>query len=165
MVEVRFSPIAALRNQHLNYNIVPSRFAPVCFALREGRLVFLGFGAGAEMELTLLAQRWGASLSHKADLGLDLDSPPSLHAHGTSFQCAVWRILLDIAPGHSVSYQDIAHRIDSGPRAVGAAVGANLISYFIPCHRVIRQDGGLGGFRWGLEVKRALLAAEGISLQ
>ena len=81
---------------------------------------------------------------------------------GTPFQIAVWRALLEIPPGCKVSYHQLASRIgrSKATRAVGTAVGANPVAVLIPCHRVVRADGGLGGFRWGTARKAALLAWE-----
>ncbi len=81
---------------------------------------------------------------------------------GTSFQRAVWRELRRIAPGRTRSYAEIARRIGrpNAARAVGAAVGANPVSLFIPCHRAVGSDGRLTGYRWGLARKRKLLAHE-----
>jgi AraC family transcriptional regulator, regulatory protein of adaptative response / methylated-DNA-[protein]-cysteine methyltransferase len=81
---------------------------------------------------------------------------------GTPFQYEVWQALLRIPRGHVVAYSDLARQIDrtSAHRAVASAVGRNPIAYLIPCHRVVRKSGALGGFRWGLEVKRRILAAE-----
>jgi len=86
-----------------------------------------------------------------------------LDAHGTDFQRKVWRALREIPSGATVSYLDIANRIGSpkSVRAVAAACAANPIAIAIPCHRVVRSDGGLSGYRWGIERKRALLAREG----
>ncbi len=82
--------------------------------------------------------------------------------HGTPFQQAVWRVLLDIAPGHTCSYGAIGQRIGrpTAVRAVGAAVGRNPISVVVPCHRVLGADGSLTGYAGGLERKAALLARE-----
>jgi AraC family transcriptional regulator, regulatory protein of adaptative response / methylated-DNA-[protein]-cysteine methyltransferase len=84
--------------------------------------------------------------------------------HGTPFQRKVWRALLDIPTGETVSYSEIAQKIGykSAARAVGSAVGANNIAYLIPCHRVIRRDGVIGQFRWGTPLKTALLRWEGL---
>jgi AraC family transcriptional regulator, regulatory protein of adaptative response / methylated-DNA-[protein]-cysteine methyltransferase len=86
-----------------------------------------------------------------------------LDARGTDFQLKVWRALRDIPAGATASYLDIANRIGSpkSVRAVAAACAANPIAIAIPCHRVVRSDGGLSGYRWGVERKRALLAREG----
>jgi len=81
---------------------------------------------------------------------------------GTAFQARVWAALREIPYGETRSYADIAAEIgDPGAiRAVGSACGANRVPLSIPCHRVIRTDGSLGGFGWGLEVKRTLLDIE-----
>jgi AraC family transcriptional regulator of adaptative response/methylated-DNA-[protein]-cysteine methyltransferase len=90
--------------------------------------------------------------------GLDL----SLDLAGTDFQKRVWRALTKIPPGATASYAQIARRIDAPKafRAVAQACGANPIALAIPCHRVVRGDGALSGYRWGVGRKRSLLARE-----
>ena len=90
----------------------------------------------------------------RPDLPLDM--------RGTAFQMQVWQFLLSIREGDVLSYSDVAARIDKpkAVRAVASACAKNSIGVLIPCHRVLRGDGGLGGYRWGLERKRALLDAE-----
>lgn len=91
-------------------------------------------------------------------LGLDLP----LDVRGTAFQQRVWSALRRIPAGRTVSYADIARRIGApqSVRAVAGAVAANPIAVAIPCHRVIRTDGSLSGYRWGVERKKALLERE-----
>ena len=74
----------------------------------------------------------------------------------------VWKALLEIPDGQVSTYSDIAAAIDqsSSARAVGNAIGRNPISFLIPCHRVIQKSGGLGGYHWGLTIKKSLLAFE-----
>lgn len=81
---------------------------------------------------------------------------------GTEFQHTVWRQLRAIPAGQVVSYRELAEAIGAprSVRAVGSACGANRLAVLIPCHRAVRQDGGLGGFRWGLDRKARLLAWE-----
>ena len=81
---------------------------------------------------------------------------------GTDLQKAVWAALRQIPSGRTVSYADIAHAIGQPKafRAVAQACGANPLAVITPCHRVVRSDGGLSGYRWGLARKRALLARE-----
>ncbi len=95
--------------------------------------------------------------------GLGLDLP--LDIRGTAFQCRVWRALQDIPAGTTVSYGVIADRLGSptAARAVANACAANPLAVAIPCHRVVRRDGALGGYRWGVERKQALLARESSS--
>jgi AraC family transcriptional regulator of adaptative response/methylated-DNA-[protein]-cysteine methyltransferase len=91
-------------------------------------------------------------------IGLDLP----LDVRGTAFQQRVWQALREIPAGTTASYSDIARRIGSprAVRAVAQACGANALAVAIPCHRVVRNDGGLSGYRWGVQRKRALLDRE-----
>lgn len=91
-------------------------------------------------------------------IGFDLP----LDLQGTAFQQRVWRALSRVPAGQTVSYTDIAQRIGEpkAVRAVARACAANKIAVAIPCHRVIRADGGISGYRWGVERKRALLKRE-----
>lgn len=84
--------------------------------------------------------------------------PLALHVGGTNFQVSVWKALLRIPPGNVASYRQVAEAIGrpGAARAVGAAVGANPVAVLIPCHRVIRETGELGGYRWGIARKSAL---------
>lgn len=85
-----------------------------------------------------------------------------LDVRGTAFQQRVWQALRAIVPGQTASYAEIAERIGAptATRAVAQACGANPLAVAIPCHRVVRRDGSLSGYRWGVERKRALLARE-----
>lgn len=91
-------------------------------------------------------------------LGLDLP----LDVRGTAFQQRVWQALRRIPVGRTVSYSELARRIGApqATRAVARACAANALAVAIPCHRVVRLDGGLSGYRWGVERKRALLKRE-----
>ncbi|SFP64932.1 AraC family transcriptional regulator, regulatory protein of adaptative response / methylated-DNA-[protein]-cysteine methyltransferase [Geopseudomonas sagittaria] len=105
----------------------------------------------------LLAQV--AAFVEAPQLGLDLP----LDLRGTAFQQRVWQALRAIPPGSTLSYAELAERIGA-PRAVRAVAGAcaaNALAVAIPCHRVLRSDGGLSGYRWGVARKRALLEREG----
>ena len=83
-----------------------------------------------------------------------------LRPEGTAFQKRVWEELLTIPYGETLSYGDLAKRLGSSPRAVGAAVGKNPISLIIPCHRVLGSDGSLTGYAGGIERKKYLLEQE-----
>lgn len=89
-------------------------------------------------------------------------SPISLLVKGTNFQIQVWRALLSLPFGSLTTYQTLAASLGqpTAARAVGTAIGNNPIAYLIPCHRVIRASGELGGYRWGLERKTAMLGWE-----
>ncbi len=84
------------------------------------------------------------------------------HLYGTDFQLKVWEYLQKIPKGKISTYSEIANKIGhpKAVRAVGTAVGQNPVSILIPCHRVLRSDGGLGGYHWGLERKKRLLKSE-----
>ena len=88
--------------------------------------------------------------------------PLAVHVRGTNFQLKVWTALLGIAPGTVATYEEIAGVIGQprAVRAVGNAVGRNPVSVLIPCHRVIRKSGSLGGYAWGVERKEIILRAE-----
>ena len=90
------------------------------------------------------------------------DRPVRLVLIGTDFEIRVWETLLRIPMGHAVSYSDIARFLGrpTAARAVGAAVGRNPISFVVPCHRVLRGDGRLGGYHWGVTRKKALIGWE-----
>lgn len=97
----------------------------------------------------------------------DDGAPLRLILRGSEFQLKVWRALLAVPPGMLTTYQDIARRIgypEGAARAVGRANGSNLISYLIPCHRVIRKSGAIGGYRWGRARKLALIGWEAAQL-
>lgn len=92
--------------------------------------------------------------------GLGLDLP--LDVRGTAFQQRVWQALREVPAGSTVSYAELARRIGApqGARAVAGACAANALAVAIPCHRVVRNDGALSGYRWGVERKQALLERE-----
>ncbi|MBS4637750.1 bifunctional transcriptional activator/DNA repair enzyme AdaA [Aeromonas caviae] len=124
--------------------------------------------------LTSLAQRWPEAELREApsrtqevihtmfDGSKTPDRPLSLHVSGTNFQISVWRALLQIPPAKVVSYAQVASAVGNpkAARAVGLAVGANPVALMIPCHRVIQQNGKLGGYHWGETRKQAIHAWE-----
>lgn len=110
-----------------------------------------------DAETTALARRVVdviESPSRGDDLPLDLQ--------GTAFQRDVWNALRAIPAGRTATYAEVAERIGrpAAVRAVGQACGANNVAVLVPCHRVVRGDGSLSGYRWGVERKRALLERE-----
>jgi len=102
----------------------------------------------------------GSAIGLVEEPGRGLDLP--LDVRGTAFQQRVWQALREIPAGQTRSYADVARHIGAprAVRAVAQACGSNPIAVAIPCHRVVRQDGALSGYRWGIERKRALLDRE-----
>ena len=112
---------------------------------------------GDDLEFTGWVKSVLTTLDRPAcDLGLPLD------IRGTAFQQQVWQALQTIPAGSTATYAEIARQIGrpTATRAVASACAANLIAVLVPCHRVVRTDGGLGGYRWDLQRKRALLERE-----
>jgi AraC family transcriptional regulator, regulatory protein of adaptative response / methylated-DNA-[protein]-cysteine methyltransferase len=122
-----------------------------------------------------LQERWPGAAIHEAPrrtsttarqifdpLGTSSARPLALLVKGTNFQVQVWNALLRIPPGRFAAYEGVAASIGNpkAVRAVGTAVGRNPVAFLIPCHRVIRASGAIGGYRWGLSRKRAILAWE-----
>jgi AraC family transcriptional regulator of adaptative response/methylated-DNA-[protein]-cysteine methyltransferase len=115
-------------------------------------------GGGADFE-RLVAKVVGFVEAPARGLDLPLD------IRGTAFQRNVWNALREIPAGETVSYSAVAERIGSpkSVRAVAGACAANTIAVAVPCHRVVRSDGGLSGYRWGAERKQMLLEREAVS--
>jgi AraC family transcriptional regulator, regulatory protein of adaptative response / methylated-DNA-[protein]-cysteine methyltransferase len=95
---------------------------------------------------------WGSAAAGTREL--------RLHVAGTNFQLKVWQALLDSGPHSRTTYSALANAIGAkgSARAIGNAVGANPVGWLIPCHNVLRRDGALGGYHWGEDRKRAILA-------
>ena len=120
--------------------------------------------------LQLAVRRWGTTPVPASALDVpwwsriqqQVPTTLPLVVQGTPFQQQVWRALCALPVGTTCTYQDLATQLGrpNGARAVGNAVASNLIAWLIPCHRVVRQDGHLSGYRWGVARKRALLEAE-----
>ncbi len=151
-----------------------SPFGPSLVMGTERGICGIGFAAEAGADATMqdLMGRWprAAFVEDEAMLhpwvlaayGADTARPAPLYLIGAPFQIKVWEALLQIPSGHVTSYSEIAGAIGKprAVRAVGTAVGRNPISLLIPCHRALRKSGELGGYHWGLPVKRSILAWE-----
>ncbi|MBT0959302.1 bifunctional helix-turn-helix domain-containing protein/methylated-DNA--[protein]-cysteine S-methyltransferase [Alphaproteobacteria bacterium KMM 3653] len=132
----------------------------------------LGFTAESDRETAMadLQSRWpkavyvedATALRPWVQAAFGASGEAQLHLIGAPFQIKVWEALLRIPTGHVTTYSEIASAIESpkAVRAVGTAVGRNPVSWLIPCHRALRKSGALGGYHWGLPVKRAMLAYE-----
>jgi AraC family transcriptional regulator of adaptative response/methylated-DNA-[protein]-cysteine methyltransferase len=166
----------------IEYGFHPTRFGPCLLGLTQRGICWLSFvsDAGERAALQELKSHWGgATFAEQPDatgpearrifpsLEGRQQSPLSVLLMGTNFQIKVWRALLEIPAGAVVSYEAIGARIgaSSASRAIGSAVGHNALAYLIPCHRVIRKSGSPGGYRWGEERKRAMLAWEAARTQ
>jgi len=139
----------------------------VAFAAELGRDRTLADMRGRWPEAELIEDRgaiadWVAAAFGRGRVGGEI----ALHLIGAPFQIKVWQALLAVPSGHVTTYTEIARSIgsDRAVRAVGTAVGRNPISWLIPCHRALRRDGQLGGYHWGLPLKRAMLAFESARL-
>lgn len=148
-----------------------TRLGEVSIAATARGICHLSFAADADAGLAELRRAWPlADLVPDPALGrlaaelLEGRSPFRLWVRGTNFQIKVWEALLRIPSGALVSYGELARRAGApgAARAVGSAVGANPVAVLIPCHRVIRESGALGQYRWGEGRKAALLGREAI---
>jgi len=152
-----------------------SPFGPALVMGTDRGICGIGFAGevGAEAAMADLMARWPKAAFVEDATALaplaaqafpQSGGPPTapLFLIGAPFQIKVWEALMQIPTGHVTTYSDIAEAIGHprAVRAVGTAVGRNPISWLIPCHRAIRKSGGLGGYHWGLPVKRAILAWE-----
>jgi len=160
----------------LLWAVAETPFGPALLAALDGRLCALSFLAEADPALALaeLRERWpGARFRQDgpalqpfvAALEARLRGEPgplALALKGTPFQLKVWEALLRIPEGRVLAYGDLARQLGAAgaSRAIGTAIGQNPVGYLIPCHRVIQASGALGGYHWGAERKRAILALE-----
>jgi len=160
------------------YGFYPSPFGKVLIGKSQRGICYLSFvDKGERTALQELKKYWtNAKIVHKPSimqkLGKELftfrsrdsrkKNTVKIHLNGTAFQVKVWSALLQISSGELYSYGDIAEAVGmpGAARAVGTAIGNNKIAFLIPCHRVIRESGALGGYRWGLTRKKVILGWE-----
>lgn len=152
----------------------PSPLGPVAVGVTERGVCLLRFvdHPGPDAAADLVRDQWPAATVTvdqvatrapvEAAFGRGGAGPVRLALHGTNLQLKVWEALLTIPEGQVTTYGDLARAVGrpAAHRAVANAVGRNPVAVLIPCHRVLRSTGHLGGYRWGLDRKRALLAAE-----
>ena len=155
----------------LDWGQAETAFGPALAMASDRGLTGLAFTEemGHAAAMADLQSRWPHAVfrENQARLGPMITAafaghPTALHLIGAPFQIKVWEALLAIPSGQVTTYSEIAGAVGhpKASRAVGTAVGRNPISFFIPCHRALRKSGGLGGYHWGLPVKRAMLAWE-----
>jgi len=162
---------------HMSYGFTPTPFGTALLASTARGVSHLAFieSGGESDALHELGVRWPNARRHRdddeaADLsrriwdgssaGSGTSGPLKLSVRGTNFQIKVWRALLELGSAGPITYAALARAVGAAgaAQAVGNAVGANPIAWLIPCHNVLRKDGALGGYRWGSERKRAMLA-------
>lgn len=158
----------------MNYGFYTSPFGNCCMAFTTEGLFALIFAATEEDAVRDFRRRFPKTnfildAAQAELLGNQIFKQQKivqLRPQGTPFQQSVWKALLDIPEGETRTYAQIANAIGKpkAVRAVGTAIGANPIAYLIPCHQVVRTDGGLGGYRWGLEIKKMMLKTEGVMI-
>jgi AraC family transcriptional regulator of adaptative response/methylated-DNA-[protein]-cysteine methyltransferase len=156
----------------LRYGFADSPFGRIVAATSARGLAYLAFVDGSDERAKAdLKRRWPRAVIERDDAGIarvarqvfgEREGRIVLAPVGTNFQVKVWQALLELGSRGPTSYGELAAAIGSpgASRAVGQAVGANPVAWLIPCHRVLRRDGGLGGYHWGVERKRAMLAWE-----
>ena len=160
----------------IQYGFHPSPFGECLIGVTARGVCHLGFLRPADRRTALaeLAAEWPradlveapritAPLARRLFTRANGHAPGiDLHVRGTNFQIKVWEALLRIPAGITISYEDLARHIQAplAVRAVASAVAHNPVGWLIPCHRVIRKSGALGGYRWGETRKKVLLAWE-----
>jgi AraC family transcriptional regulator of adaptative response/methylated-DNA-[protein]-cysteine methyltransferase len=155
------------------YGFHPSPFGDCLVAVTERGICFLGFVDGdRSAALNDLCYHWtNAKISESASRTAPVigkvfsprpDNPLAVHLMGTNFQIKVWEALLHLPPGQVTTYQGLARQLGNQKlaRAAGNAVGHNPVAYLIPCHRVLRQIGEFGEYRYGSSRKKAILLWE-----
>ena len=167
------------RGLEIRWGVRPTPFGDAFLATTERGVCALSFLEEEKEErdraLDALEESWPGAILDEDSHGLGglvermFENPGrteeralNVHVRGTNFQLRVWEALLSVPPGRAVTYGDLARAVGNpdGARAVGGAVGANPVAVLIPCHRVLRSTGHFGGYRWGTERKKALLAWE-----
>jgi AraC family transcriptional regulator of adaptative response/methylated-DNA-[protein]-cysteine methyltransferase len=171
------SSLSAVNNvAEIAYAIAPSALGEVLVARRPAGVCAILFGDNSNRLERELGQIFrDAKLARKEELlqselaaAVELAERPwaafrlPLSIGGTEFQRRVWSAVREVPPGTTVSYSEIARRIGApgSLRAVAGACAANVLAIAIPCHRILRSNGTLSGYRWGLERKRKLLERE-----
>ncbi|MBA3550745.1 methylated-DNA--[protein]-cysteine S-methyltransferase [Patescibacteria group bacterium] len=158
----------------IHYSFFKTLFGLCLVASTENGICNVLFADTQEDARKDLQSRWKGALllkksqPHHKKILLFLKGNPSdvtLDVQGTSFQKKVWKLLQSIPKGKTSTYGALAKQLGDTKlsRAVGTAIGNNPIGYIIPCHRVIKSNGELSGFRWGVDRKRAMLSFEGVS--
>jgi O-6-methylguanine DNA methyltransferase len=149
-------------------NQIKTTFGPAWVAVKGNDLLALFLGADSALELRdYLGRKYNRDeIKEGPQIDYKRISSCTLKPAGTEFQMAVWQVLKKIKPGKTLTYEEVASLAGrpAAIRAAASAVGANPISLFIPCHRVLRKSGDLGGYRWGIDLKKEILKSEGVKV-
>ncbi len=162
------------KNLAINYSFAESPFGNIIVASTQKGICYMAFGEEEGPAFSAMQNHFPNAVFHRK---LDLIQQNALfifqhdwsklnqiklHLKGTDFQLKVWETLLKIPMGQLSTYGSIAQKIEkpTASRAVGTAIGSNLVAFLIPCHRVIQATGNFGGYRWGNTRKTAILGWE-----
>ena len=154
----------------LNFGFASTPFGECAIVFSEDGVSALVFHESRSAAITDLKNRFYDIELHENNAKAELlckqifdgKAKTKLCVRGTEFQMNVWNALSEIPVGSTATYAQIAQKVGKpkAVRAVGTAIGANPVAWLIPCHRVLRTDGSLGGYRWGLELKVKMLERE-----
>ncbi|MDR0370320.1 MAG: methylated-DNA--[protein]-cysteine S-methyltransferase [Prevotellaceae bacterium] len=157
------------------YGVADTLFGACTVAFSQDKVFSAGFYCDEKRTVEEIFRRVGKVVAERDDLKateitqelLSNTGRVSLHPNGSEFQQKVWKALCEIPFGTTTAYSEIAAKIGKPKsiRAVANAIGTNPIALFIPCHRVIRIDGSLGGYRWGVDLKEKILEWEQSTLK
>ena len=161
-------------NLSINYSFVESPFGDVIVAATPKGICHMAFTDNPTDALGILQEKFPNARYHQKVDAVQQNAififtqdwnklgEIKLHLKGTDFQLKVWKTLLDIPVGRLTTYGDIASKLNNpnASRAVGTAIGDNPVAFLIPCHRVIRSSGELGGYHWGCTRKAAIIGWE-----
>lgn len=162
--------------QVISYDFAATPFGEVIIAATPTGICHLAFGTNRDADFASLRQKFpkasfqhtttrikrcALSIFHNKDRAKTLEQI-KLHLKGSAFQLKIWQALLKIPQGSLATYGDIAELIGqpNASRAVGTAIASNPVAFLIPCHRVIRKTGQIGGYKWGLNRKGAMIGWE-----
>lgn len=162
------------QNLSITFGTHPTPFGMCLIAITETGICHLGFFSSSEQDIAIdnLRTQWrqaqfirGQATTARLVEAIFQDQSNQtlqLHLNATNFQIKVWQALLNVPIGNLISYQNLAlvAGYPKASRAVGSAMAKNPVAYLIPCHRVVRQTGLIGNYRWGNERKKAIIAWE-----
>lgn len=161
----------------ISYHVCQTQYGSTLVANTHKGICFIAFG-DRERTLEELKMRFPKGIFHWEETELQFSAVSAidqcrllpnalpLHLKGSDFEMEVWQALLTIPTGETISYGSIARMIGkpNAVRAVASAIGRNPIACLIPCHRVLRANGKLGGYHWGIDIKKKIIDRECVSI-